>query len=447
MLEITELQCQVENLQREKAELQSLLDTKAKLVESMETELKIGSEAALQQKSDLEILLDVTAKHSQIVEEELEHQVKEANQINEKRLAQFLEAVPIGVIVINHQGDLCYYNRKAQQIAGKAINISQPPRQFSRQGFASTPLTTESVDFESIDPSSNIIQEIYSQTYVIHTNQPYPLEKQPLVRALQGEYVTVNDIALQREDKQIPLEISATPIYDSPNTISYAIAVFQDISQRLQAEDERIQFIKEREAKNAALRLNSQLQQEIAERQRAESNLQKANQELKRLASLDGLTKVANRRRLDEYLAQEWRILTQEQAPLSFILCDVDYFKHYNDTYGHQVGDDCLKRIAQALRKTVRRSSDLVARYGGEEFAIVLPRTSTDGALRVANAVQEQINKLQITHAHSSVSQYVTLSIGVATLIPNQSTFPDALINLADVALYKSKQQGRNQIS
>jgi len=446
MLDITELQLQVEHLQREKAELQVLLETKAKLVESLETKLTIESESVLQQKSDLEILLDVTSKHSEIVEEELEHQVKEANQANEKRLAQFLEAVPIGVIVINHQGELCYYNRKAQDIVGKTMKAEPTPFQFNHHFNPSTKNTVDNA-LNTTTYSQTIIQEIYKKTYILHTEQIYPLEKQPLVRALQGEHVMVNDIMLQRDGKYIPLEISATPIYDSPNTVSYAIAAFQDISQRLQAEQEQIRFIQEREAKNAALRLNSQLQQEIAERQRAESELQKANQELQRLASLDGLTQVANRRRLDEHLAHEWRVLTQEQAPLSFLLCDVDYFKHYNDTYGHQVGDDCLKQIAHALTKTVKRSNDLVARYGGEEFAIILPHTSSEGAMQVAQAVQNQISQLQIKHVLSTVSPYVTLSIGVASLIPNPNLFPETLINLADVALYKSKQHGRNQIT
>jgi diguanylate cyclase (GGDEF)-like protein len=445
MPQITELQLQVEHLQQEKAELQALLETKAKLIEAMEAELQGDSKL---ERSDLEILLDVTAKHSEIVEEELEHQAKKAVQVNEKRLAQFLEAVPIGVIVINHQAELCYYNRKAQEIIGKNINLNQTPIQF-HYDFNWTSLSSEWVHQQEScqDVHHNLIQEIHQQTYIINTDTQYPLEKQPLIRALQGEHVTVNDIVFQCGNKRIPLEISATPIYDSPNTISYAIAVFQDISQRLQADEEQIRFIKEREAKNAALRLNSQLQQEIAERQKAESDLQKANQELKRLANLDGLTKVANRRRLDEYLSHEWQILSVEQAPLSFLLCDVDYFKHYNDTYGHQVGDDCLKKIAQALTQTVRRSTDLVARYGGEEFAIILPNTSSKGALQVAKAVQLQMSQLKIMHALSSVSQYVTLSIGVASLIPNQNLFPETLINLADVALYKSKQQGRNRVT
>lgn len=445
MLQITELQLQVEHLQQEKAELQALLETKAKLIEAMEAELQGDSKL---ERSDLEILLDVTAKHSEIVEEELEHQAEEAVQVNEKRLAQFLEAVPIGVIVINHQGELCYYNRKAQEIFGKSINLNQIPIQF-HYDFNWTSSSSEWAHQQKScqDVHHNLIQEIHQQTYIINTDTQYPLEKQPLIRALQGEHVTVNDIVFQCGNKRIPLEISATPIYDSPNTISYAIAVFQDITQRLQADEEQIRFIKEREAKNAALRLNSQLQQEIAERQKAESDLQKANQELKRLANLDGLTKVANRRRLDEYLSHEWRTLSLEQAPLSFLLCDVDYFKHYNDTYGHQVGDDCLKKIAQALTQTVRRSTDLVARYGGEEFAIILPNTSSEGALQVAKAVQQQMSQLKIMHALSSVSQYVTLSIGVASLIPNQNLFPETLVNLADVALYKSKQQGRNQVT
>ncbi|NJO20582.1 MAG: diguanylate cyclase, partial [Spirulinaceae cyanobacterium RM2_2_10] len=157
------------------------------------------------------------------------------------------------------------------------------------------------------------------------------------------------------------------------------------------------------------------LSNDITERVQAELALQQANQELQRLATLDGLTQVANRRRFDEHLACEWRRLRREQQPLSVILCDVDYFKLYNDTYGHQAGDACLQQVAQVLGKMLKRPSDLVARYGGEEFAIILPNTTSAGACQVAEAVRAAIADLQIVHVKSTVSDYVTLSLGVAT--------------------------------
>jgi diguanylate cyclase (GGDEF)-like protein len=197
---------------------------------------------------------------------------------------------------------------------------------------------------------------------------------------------------------------------------------------------------------HSILQLNEQLQQEIRERRRAEAALEKANQELQRLAALDGLTRVANRRRFDEYLYQEWRRYTREQLPLSLILGDIDYFKHYNDTYGHQAGDECLRQIAQTMNQAVKRATDLVARYGGEEFAIILPNTESEGAMRIAHAVQEAIRMLKIEHSQSSVNTYVTLSLGVTCTVPNREHSPDILVAAADKALYEAKERGRNRI-
>lgn len=189
---------------------------------------------------------------------------------------------------------------------------------------------------------------------------------------------------------------------------------------------------------------NDLLSQEIKERQRAEAELQKANQELHRLATLDGLTQVANRRCFEEYFNLEWRRLQREKAPLSFILCDVDYFKLYNDTYGHLAGDSCLKQIAQAINDTLKRPADLVARYGGEEFAIILPNTTIEGAVHVAELVQQNIKKMQIIHRQSSVSEFVTLSIGISCVVPQLNLLPIQLIDITDEALYAAKAQGRN---
>lgn len=196
----------------------------------------------------------------------------------------------------------------------------------------------------------------------------------------------------------------------------------------------------------AALELNAKLQQEILERQRAEAELAKANAELQRLAALDGLTRLANRRRFDEYLAQEWKRHVREQLPLSLILCDIDYFKRHNDTYGHLAGDECLKQVAQAMNAAVKRPADLTARYGGEEFVVVLPNTDQHGAAHVARRIQEHIQRLHIPHASSSVSQYVTLSIGVATIVPTNDISAEILIDAADNALYEVKEHGRNAI-
>jgi diguanylate cyclase (GGDEF)-like protein/PAS domain S-box-containing protein len=173
--------------------------------------------------------------------------------------------------------------------------------------------------------------------------------------------------------------------------------------------------------------------------------LEAANRELQRLACMDGLTQVANRRRFDEYLDAEWRRLAREEKPLSLILCDVDYFKAYNDTYGHLAGDFCLQQIASVLGKVLKRPSDLVARYGGEEFAVIVPNTNTTGGLIVAQAIREGVRELAIPHRASLVSQYVTLSLGIATAVPTLDASPFQLIAAADRALYQAKAEGRDR--
>lgn len=173
--------------------------------------------------------------------------------------------------------------------------------------------------------------------------------------------------------------------------------------------------------------------------------LEAANQQLKRLATLDGLTQLANRRCFDQYLEQEWRRLTRESQPLSLILCDVDFFKLYNDTYGHQAGDEALKQVAAALGSAVNRPADLVARYGGEEFALVLPNTHQEGALHIAKLIHQAIRRLKLVHEASSVNSYITLSVGVATVIPRLNTSATALIAAADAGLYQAKDTGRDR--
>ena len=176
------------------------------------------------------------------------------------------------------------------------------------------------------------------------------------------------------------------------------------------------------------------------------TQLQKANQQLRQLAILDGLTGVANRRYFDRILNKEWQRLAREQKPLSLLLCDIDYFKDYNDTYGHPSGDRCLKQVAAVLKQATKRAADLVARYGGEEFAVILPDTNARGALFVANAIRQKLQQLQLPHCKSAVSQYVTLSIGIATKIPNPNQTPSTLIKRADDALYRAKKEGRDRL-
>ncbi|WP_052672272.1 diguanylate cyclase domain-containing protein [Aliterella atlantica] len=184
----------------------------------------------------------------------------------------------------------------------------------------------------------------------------------------------------------------------------------------------------------------------VTERKQAEVAVQQANRELQRLATVDGLTQIANRRYFDEYLSAEWQRLARENSPLSLIVCDVDYFKRYNDALGHQAGDECLRCVAGAISRAVKRPADLVARYGGEEFVVILPNTDEQGAVTVAQAIAQELQQAEINHPQSAVSQYVTLSIGVAITIPTPEYSPEVLFAVADKALYEVKQRGRNRI-
>lgn len=166
----------------------------------------------------------------------------------------------------------------------------------------------------------------------------------------------------------------------------------------------------------------------------------------KSLSSLDGLTGIANRRRFDEFLDQEWRRALRSGSVISLILMDIDSFKPFNDHYGHIAGDDCLKLIATVISKSLERATDLFARYGGEEFVCVLPGTDSDGALTIAEKLRQKVLSLKIPHSHSTTGvEYVTLSLGVAAIIPDKKIALQHLIKLADENLYKAKMQGRNR--
>ncbi|MBL1178632.1 diguanylate cyclase domain-containing protein [Pantanalinema sp. GBBB05] len=320
---------------------------------------------------------------------------------SEQQLQQFLEAVPVGIGVLDRQGHPYYANHRAKELLGQGI---------------------------APEATAEEIAQVY-QIYVAETNQLYPNDQLPLVKALQGQASSVDNAEVHQGEHMIPIESWGTPIYNEAGEVQYAIVAFQDITQRKQAEKILTGY-------------NRMLEQQVAERTAA---LQQANQELSRLATLDGLTKIANRRRFDDYLTVEWQRHLREQSPLALILIDIDYFKRYNDHYGHQGGDECLIQVAQTIAQVPQRPNDLVARYGGEEFAAILPNTTLDGGLTIAEAMRQAIAALAIPHAKSEVHSCITLSLGVAALIPTLDTQATHLIAQADAALYRAKQQGRNQ--
>ncbi len=168
--------------------------------------------------------------------------------------------------------------------------------------------------------------------------------------------------------------------------------------------------------------------------------------ELERHSNMDGLTGLGNRRYFEERLQEEWSRATRQQWPISILFIDIDYFKRYNDHYGHLQGDDCLRRVAEAIQHAVKRDVDVAARYGGEEFLIMLPETGMSGAERVARELQQAIRKLHIEHQGSNVEPFVTLSIGIASHIPCFPEKAEELVHRADIALYQAKEHGRNRI-
>lgn len=167
---------------------------------------------------------------------------------------------------------------------------------------------------------------------------------------------------------------------------------------------------------------------------------------LQKLNGLDGLTGIANRRKFDDQLAVEWQRAIRNKYPLALLMCDIDHFKHYNDTYGHQGGDQCLKRVAAVLTEQLRRPGDLVARYGGEEFAIILPDTTIEGAVYIAHICRKKLQSLDIRNQGVVPNELVTISVGVADARPSEQGTTHSLIQAADKALYAAKHQGRNTV-
>ena len=196
--------------------------------------------------------------------------------------------------------------------------------------------------------------------------------------------------------------------------------------------------------------VNSLLEKRVAERTerlaRANQELTDLNRRLDELSNQDGLLGIANRRHFDSALDIEWRRSSRDKSPLSLLMIDVDHFKQYNDRYGHQAGDSCLQRIARTASAELKREGDLLARYGGEELVALLPNTTAEGALLVADKLRKAIADLRIPHAGSPIADHVTVSIGAATQVPTPSTSPNLLIGAADCGLYHAKQTGRHRV-
>ncbi|MCG8636344.1 MAG: diguanylate cyclase [Desulfobacterales bacterium] len=187
-----------------------------------------------------------------------------------------------------------------------------------------------------------------------------------------------------------------------------------------------------------------ELDAKVVELETLKHELEDSNERLRQLSSLDGLTDLPNRRFFDETLVREWQRGRRRQKPLTLIIADIDHFKAYNDAYGHVIGDDCLKKVAKGLDKSILRDVDTIARYGGEEFAAILPETDQEGGILIARRMLKTIDEMNITHEHAATTDHVTISLGLATTIPTDDSNATQLIQSADRALYRAKASGRN---
>ena len=247
---------------------------------------------------------------------------------------------------------------------------------------------------------------------------------------------------LKALDETVVLEIPEVVFWEHigprPDSLMALLRIFSDRSRHdlesLAAENIKLEATRrELEDKNREL-------------EEAQKELENNNRLLERLSALDTLTGIANRRRFDDVLRQEWKRAARHGSCLSLLFCDIDHFKQFNDTYGHQAGDDCLVRVAQAMEETLNRPADLAARYGGEEFVGLLLDTDAEGARMQAERVRVRVEGLEIEHAPCDVAAVLTVSLGAAALVPTVGLRPDDLVSLADQALYAAKQRGRNRV-
>jgi diguanylate cyclase (GGDEF)-like protein len=273
----------------------------------------------------------------------------------------------------------------------------------------------------------------YGQGYLLFK----PLDKKTLESVIIGELSHVREPGIDTYRSLLEEQISKEKLLSHIENLRREL---EDLKQ----EKIDLEIMLETTTEHADL-VELQLHQEIDDREKAEAALHLANQELEKLSAIDSLTQVANRRRFDDYLLQEWQKLRLQQGYLALILCDIDYFKLYNDNYGHPIGDYCLQQVALEIECVVQKHSGLVARYGGEEFGVILPNKDGATALQIADKIRLAVTNLKIDHQKSVVDRYVTLSLGVYSIIPDANTSPDLLIAWADKALYEAKGKGRNR--
>ena len=240
--------------------------------------------------------------------------------------------------------------------------------------------------------------------------------------------------------RDIPIIVLSSQ--DDPKLKSDAFAV--GASDYLVKFPDRLELLARIRAHSRAFVMQQQRDEAFTILRNMKISLERKNAELEMLTCRDGLTGILNRRGFNEYLGKEWLRAKRERTPFGMLLLDIDHFKAYNDFYGHQAGDRCLRQVAEALGQGLKRPTDIIARYGGEEFVVLLPDTDEDGGILIAEALRRQVEHLSMCHEASPTAPIVTVSIGVASLQPGNGAVAEELISLADQALYAAKRAGRN---
>ncbi|MBP3961497.1 diguanylate cyclase domain-containing protein [Paenibacillus lignilyticus] len=312
-------------------------------------------------------------------------ELEQAAKDSESRLSTIIETVPNAIVVVDNTGQITMANQMAEDIFG-----------LDKEAILSRTYADEA--WVLYDFGENLMpKEDYPVAHVFRT----------------GQVVANSEFVYKRADQStVIVSCNAAPVMDSRGQITSVLVSLSDITSRIAVE----------------------------------SKLQRANDELKKLSSLDGLTGVYNRRYFNEQLRAEWEKHRVDRAPLSLIMLDIDFFKSYNDTYGHQGGDMCLKTVASEIRDSLLMPDSFIARYGGEEFGIVLPSTTKQEAAELAEFVRVRVENNRIPHSKSTVSGYLTISLGAATLIPTIEQDEEMLVAYADKCLYEAKRT-RNRVA
>ncbi len=332
----------------------------------------------------------------------------------------------------------------ASPLFDKEISAIQSPTRISVLLVDDQPLIAEAVRRALEDEKDIDFHYCSDPTKAIKiANQIKPtIILQDLVMPEVNGLMMVKFFRANQKTAQVPIIVLSTK--EEPKIKSDAFAL--GVNDYLIKLPDKVELIARLRYHSSAYIYHRQRDEAYAALLDSQNKLSEANRTLEKLSSLDGLTGIANRRQFDTVLAKEWARAMRNQAVISLLMLDIDYFKLYNDTYGHQQGDQGLKEVAAILKEVEKRPADLAARYGGEEFAVILPETDEKGARDIACSILDKLKAAALPHAASQAAPYLSASIGVATMVVERGCSAETLISLADRALYQAKAQGRNRV-